>query len=136
MQEKEKRIADVMRSVPAWCTVSQSVQTVAEVMRDYGVHRVSVIDPETNLLLGTISERELCLLVVAAGLDPRATTAGEIMHREPAVCVAEMDLISARYLMVRQRAHQLPVVDENKRLIGTVFLADLLGGNEAKLAKR
>lgn len=95
-------------------------------MRDCNVHRISVIEPQTGVLLGTISERDLCLQVVAAGLDPRAVKAGECMRSQPPVCRPESDLASVRALMLRERAHQLPVVDGENRLLGTVFLADLL----------
>lgn len=122
----ERHIRDVMRAVPAWCTKTQTAQVVAEIMRDYGVYRVSVIDPASGMLLGTISERELCILVTAGGLDPRATTAEEIMQREPPVCTPELDLASARHLMVHHHAHQLPVVDSERHLLGVAFLADLL----------
>lgn len=115
-----------MRAIPAWCSEAQSAQTVASVMRDCGVHRVSIIAPETGLLLGTVSERDLCLGVVAGGRDPRAVRAADIMRRDPPSCHPHSDLASVRELMLRERAHQLPVVDQDNRLVGTVFFADLL----------
>lgn len=123
--DASRRAAEVMRTVAAWCTAEQSAQVVAGIMRDYEVYRVSVIDPQTDRLLGTISQRELCLRVVAAGLDPKAVTAGEIMQTQPAQCRPEADLASVAKLMLRERAHQLPVVDAENRLLGTIFLADL-----------
>ncbi len=115
-----------MRTTPAWCSAGQSAQTVAAIMRDYGVHRVSVIEPETGRLLGTVSERDLCLGVVADGRDPRNVPAQDVMRREPPACHPESELPDVRDLMLRERAHQLPVVDAENRLVGTVFLADLL----------
>ena len=117
--------AEVMRTVAAWCTAEQSAQVVAGIMRDYEVYRVSVIDPQTDRLLGTISQRELCVRVIAAGFDPKAVTAGEIMQTQPPQCNPEADLASVARLMLRERAHQLPVVDAENRLVGTIFLADL-----------
>lgn len=121
-----RRVREVMRSVPAWCVPSHAARTAAEVMRDYSLHRVSVIAPETGELLGTLSERELCLKIVAGGLDPNATSVEAIMRRDPPICEPEMSFSAARRLMARERAQQLPVVDGRRRLIGTVFLADLL----------
>lgn len=116
----------VMRTTPAWCTAGQSAQTIAGIMRDYGVHRVSVIEPESGRLLGSVSERDLCVAVVAEGRDPRSAAAQEIMRRDPPACHPESHLLGVRDLMLRERAHQLPVVDGENRLVGTVFLADLL----------
>lgn len=115
-----------MRAIPAWCSEAQSAQTVASVMRDCGVHRVSVIEPESGLLLGTVSERDLCLSVVAGGRDPRTVRAAEIMRWDPPSCRPDSDLPSVRELMLRERAHQIPVVDQDNHLVGTVFFADLL----------
>ena len=126
VQKNHLTVAAVMRATPAWCTVGQSAQTVAAIMRDYGVHRVSVIEPETGQLLGTVSERDLCLGVVADGRDPRNVPAQDVMRREPPACHPESELPTVRDLMLRERAHQLPVVDAENRLVGTVFLADLL----------
>ncbi|MGH9534750.1 MAG: CBS domain-containing protein [Terriglobales bacterium] len=126
MRSNQLNIAAVMRATPAWCTAGQSAQVVASVMRDYSVHRVSVIEPESGRLLGTVSERDLCLSVVAGGRDPRGATAEEIMRRDPPACHPESELLQVRDLMLRERAHQLPVVDAENRLVGTVFLTDLL----------
>ncbi|MGH9525377.1 MAG: CBS domain-containing protein [Terriglobales bacterium] len=119
-------IAAVMRTIPAWCGGAHSAQTVAGIMRDYNVHRVSVIEPDSGLLLGTVSERDLCLGVVAGGRDPRTVRAEEIMRRQPPSCYPDSELAAVRDLMLRERAHQIPVVDREQRLVGTVFLADLL----------
>lgn len=76
--------------------------------------------------VGIVTDRDLVLQVTARGLDPGATTAGDIMNGEPVVTQHSAGILDT---MRRMRSHgirRLPIVDHNQMLIGIVTLDDLI----------
>lgn len=101
-----------------------SVRDVARYMAERRVGAVAVLDA-TNRLAGIISERDIMSRVVAKGLDPDATKAGEVMTRELVVARADTSYEDGLRRMKHVGCRHLPVVEED-RLLGMVSLRDLM----------
>jgi CBS domain-containing protein len=77
-------------------------------------------------LVGMITDRDITVRAVAAGRDPNTTKVRETMTAERVVFVQEeQDVDQAVELMRKHELRRLPVLDESKRLVGMVALADL-----------
>ncbi|MGB0108838.1 MAG: CBS domain-containing protein, partial [Terriglobales bacterium] len=65
------KVHEVMTKNPVFCCPSSSVVRAATTMRelDIGVLPV-VLDPTNPRLVGMVTDRDLCLHVVASGRDP------------------------------------------------------------------
>ena len=101
----------------------QSVRDVARYMAERRVGAVSVL--EGTRLAGIVSERDIMTRLVARGLDPDATRAGEIMTRDLVVAEASDSHEDGLRKMKQAGCRHLPVVQAD-RLVGMVSLRDLL----------
>ena len=64
--------------------------------------------------------------VVAEEKDPKAIQAYEIMTTNPALININLDPLDATRIMRDRGLRRLPVVDENRHLLGIITLDDLL----------
>jgi CBS domain-containing protein len=99
-----------------------TVRQAARLMRDKKIAAVLVMDLER--LVGIMTERDMTVRVVAAGLDPDATPVREIMTTDPDT-LAPSDTASDAIRMMKSRNYRhLPVV-EHGHVVGMVSVRDL-----------
>jgi CBS domain-containing protein len=84
-----------------------------------------VKDKQTKQLVGIVTDRDLALKVVAAGLDSKTTRVEEVMSTGLVTCKAEEDCDAALDLMEEHQVRRIPVVDDNGRLVGIIAQADI-----------
>lgn len=133
-------VSDEMTQTVASVGRSASFKVIVEMMQDWGVSALPVLEGEGRVV-GVVSEADLlpteelrdspeegyALLrrpadVAKAG----ALTAGDLMS-SPAITVrANATLAEAARIMAREKVKRLPVVDESGLLVGVVSRADLL----------
>lgn len=97
---------------------------VARLMR--AQHVGSVIVVEEHKPVGVITDRDIVVKVVAAERDPKAVQAKELMVSPPALININYDPLEVARIMRDRGVRRLPVVDENRHLLGIVTLDDLL----------
>jgi CBS domain-containing protein len=117
-----KSIRDVMTPSPQTVQASSPAVEAAKLMKETDAGMIPVL--EDGRLLGTVTDRDIVLRVVAEGKDPQATTVGEIASTEPVTVEPERDLDEALKLMARHQVRRLPVVEEG-RLVGVIAQADV-----------
>lgn len=105
-----------------------SVEAAAVLMRERHVGAVVVVDERKDgrLPVGILTDRDIAIEIVAAHLDPRAITAGELVQRPLATVSAEASLAEAVREMSRNGVRRLPVVERDGTLAGIVSLDDLI----------
>lgn len=89
-----------------------SVREAARQMRKKNVGAVLVVEDER--LLGIFTERDAVFRVVAAGLDPDATTIGTAMTRNPKCLGPHHPFGLALYVMQQNGFRHVPVVADGK----------------------
>ena len=117
------RIAELMTKNPHSVTPTASVVEAAKIMRDDDVGLIPVV--EGQHLIGTVTDRDLTIRVVAEDRDPQATSVGEIASTELVTVDPQHDLDEALRLLARHQVRRLPVVQEDGRLVGIVSQADV-----------
>ncbi len=121
------KISEIMNSKPVCCWPSSSVLTAALLMQETDVGILAVTkDPFTPLLVGVITDRDLCLRVVAGGRDPSSTWVGGCMTEDPVCCTEQDEASLALDLMKSHQIRRLPVVNEKHEVVGMVSLGDLV----------
>ena len=117
-------VKDMMRQV--W-TVSPDASLViaARAMRDQEVDCLPVV--EGDRLLGMITDRDLVVRGVAAGLDPACATVRMAMSGNAVTASTEDPVERVRELMAAHRITHLPVLDRRERVVGLISLRDLTG---------
>jgi CBS domain-containing protein len=117
------RIRELMTESPRTVSSDATVVEAARVMRDDDVGLVPVVDG--NRLVGTVTDRDIAIRVVAEEHDPSSTTVREIASTDLVTIDPEQELGEALRLMAQHQVRRLPVVEEDGRLVGIVAQADV-----------
>lgn len=117
MQVREAMSNDVRMVNP-----DQPIREAARMMAaiDAGVIPVS----ENDRLVGMITDRDIAVRAVAAGLPPD-TPVRKVMTEEVKYCFEDDDLDSVSDNMADIKLRRLPVLNSQKRLVGIVSLGDI-----------
>ena len=118
-----KTVASAM-SEPYVVSRGASVVDAATIMRDQNVGSVPVV--EDDYLLGILTDRDLALRVVAAGLDPRTTKVEEVATSNLHSAMPDESLDDVYERMAIWRIRRLPVIESDGRLVGMIAQADLV----------
>jgi len=122
-----KKINDSMSSNPCAIEADKPVAYAAQMMRDEDVGFAPIV--EGDRLVGTLTDRDIAVRVVAEGRDPNETLVREVATNNLITVDPEDDLDEAMRLMARHQVRRLAVVDDG-RLVGVVAQADV--AREAK----
>ena len=117
------RIRELMTENPKTVSSDATVVEAARVMRDGDVGLVPVVDGDR--LVGTVTDRDIAIRVVAEERDPNTTTVRETASTDLVTIDPEQDLDEALRLMAQHQVRRLPVVEEDGRLVGIVAQADV-----------
>lgn len=118
-----KSVKQVMTSNPATVEADASVTEAGRIMRDQDTGIVPVI--EDGRLVGTVTDRDIVVRVLAAGRDPQSTSVQEVASTDIVTVDPQQELDEALRLMARHQVRRLPVVEEEGRLVGIVSQADV-----------
>jgi CBS domain-containing protein len=117
------KIRDVMTPDIDVLSPDDKLRTAARLMADLDFEALPV--GEDNKLVGTITGRDIAVQIVADGGDPEATTVNQAMSTDPLYCFENESAEDVARKMGDWWVRRLPVVKQDKHLIGTVSLADL-----------
>ena len=116
-------IRNLMTTNPRSLESGSTVVEAARIMRDEDAGLVPVV--EGDKLVGTVTDRDIAVRVVAEGKSPESITVGEIASRELVTIDPQQELDEALRLMARHQVRRLPVVEEDGKLVGIVAQADI-----------
>jgi CBS domain-containing protein len=126
-----KKIQEVMTSNPCSIDADKPVSYAAKMMKDEDVGFAPIV--EGDKLIGTVTDRDIAMKVVAEGRDPQSTTVREIASTNLVTIDPQQDLDEALRLMASNQIRRLPVVEEDGRLVGVVAQKDVAEeGDDAK----
>ncbi len=131
-------VSKVMDTTPAYCVPADTAEAVASIMKRNDIEFMPVVENEpTHMLVGVVTDRDLCLRVVGEGKSPAHTQVGDLMTAPGVRCRDEDDLRTAERIMRRCGVHHLPVLNDGGALVGVIALADVLrsGHSEASQEK-
>ncbi|HJT21802.1 MAG TPA: CBS domain-containing protein [Nitrospira sp.] len=121
------KIRDVMTPNPSYCVPEHTSVQAARIMKDKNVGIVPVVETEAKrTLIGVVTDRDLCLAVVATGRHPDSVRIRETMTDTLVTCRPDEDISSAADRMREHQIRRVPVVDEQGMLAGMVSTADIL----------
>lgn len=103
---------------------SATCQSAAELMRDQQTGALVVLNDERKVD-GIVTDRDLVMKCIAAGLDPAKTAVSECCHFHPITTDPEEDSRSALVHMRDAGVRRLPVVADTGEVLGMLSLDDL-----------
>ena len=119
----KKQISELMSANPCAIEADKPVAYAAKMMKDEDVGLAPIVEGER--LVGTLTDRDIAIRVVAEGKDPEQTTVREIASTNIVTIDPQQDLDEALRLMAKHQVRRLPVVEEDGKLIGVVAQADV-----------
>ncbi|WP_145106037.1 CBS domain-containing protein [Cereibacter sediminicola] len=116
-------VREAMHKPAAWVEADTPVSEVARQMRADDIGALPV--GRDDRLIGMITDRDLVLRVLAEGRDPKTTKASDVMTEGVVWCRTSQPISDAIHQMEERRIRRLPVIDDNKRLVGMLALGDI-----------
>lgn len=117
------KVKDAMHKDANWCDPEKPISEVAKLMKDEDIGSVPI--GENDRLIGMVTDRDLTIRAVAEGRDPKKTKARDIMSKGIIYCTENQNIEDAVHLMEEKKLRRLPVINDNKRLVGMLSLGDI-----------
>lgn len=117
MQVKDAMTADV-RLIDPDVTLAEAARTMSEI--DAGILPVR----EEDRLVGMITDRDIAVRGIGAGLGPDAKVR-EVMSHEVKFCYDDDDVEDVSRNMADIQLRRLPVLSRDRRLVGILSIGDI-----------
>lgn len=101
---------------------NDTVLRAAQCMRDNDIGFIPV--EENDKLIGTVTDRDIAVRGVAAGKTDAEL--GDIMTDKLLYCFEDDDCEQVAKNMGEEKVRRLPVVNQDKRLVGVISIGDLV----------
>ena len=101
----------------------ESLKGAAGKMRQHDIGLIPVCDGDK--LRGVLTDRDITVRATAEGCDPANTKVIDVMSPEIAYCFEDQDVKEAATLMETRQIRRLPILNQDKRLVGIVSLGDI-----------
>ena len=117
------QISKAMHRTADWVSAETPVSEVARMMEKDDVGAIPI--GRDDKLIGMLTDRDIAVRVVGKCVDPAKTSAEEVMTKGIVWCRTTETVEDAIHLMDQKKIRRLPVIDENKRLVGMLSLGDI-----------
>lgn len=133
--QQVQTVGDVLGPKPGSLTLDNTLSDVVELLNRERVHHVPVLDPDTQSLIGVVSDRDVLRqtpssLGTAAEQDEDQkalrTAVPNFMTRNPIWCTRECSLVKAMSLMLEHHIDSVLVSPDGKALEGIVTPRDFV----------
>jgi len=116
------KIKEVMSDNVETVSSGATLEQAASKMKSRDVGFLPVLDGAK--IVGVITDRDIVLHAVAAGLRPHMTTVREAMTTKGLHCYDDYSLSDASLMMEKNHVRRLVVLDRSDHLVGIISLSD------------
>jgi CBS domain-containing protein len=117
------KIRDIMTRGVAMVQSTDTLQDAARKMESLDVGSLPVC--EGDVLVGMVTDRDITIRGVAAGMAPQRAPVSEVMTREVRSCNENDSVEQVMDLMGDAQIRRLAVLGEDRKIAGIVALGDL-----------
>jgi len=118
------RVEEVMTKNPVTCPMDATIQEVGRAMAEKDVGFVPIVDKDGKGI-GTVTDRDIVIRVVAKGLDPKTSRLRDFGGNQLVYVRPVDDVSKARELMQKHKVQRILVCDDQSRPVGVISLQDL-----------
>jgi len=118
------KCSELMKKDVECCEADDGVEEIAERMRSRNIGFLPVCD-SSGKVIGTLTDRDLVLRVMAEHRDAGATSVSDVMTTEVVACKPADDLSVAEGLMSKHKKSRIMCLDERGRPAGVISLSDV-----------
>lgn len=117
------KVSEAMHAGVDWVTPDTGLSEISRIMREKDVGALPV--GENDRLVGMVTDRDIAIRAFGDGRAPASLTARDIMSKPIIYCNAGESIEDAIHLMEDRQIRRLPVINENKRMVGMLSLGDI-----------
>lgn len=125
-------VSECMSAHVRLCAPNDTIQDAARTMKEMDVGLLPV--GENDRLVGTITERDIVIRALAAGKGPDCPVK-EAMSSGIHYCFDTDTIEDAAEKMAQQQVRRLPVLNQQKRMVGIISLGDISKATDAPATK-
>ena len=108
-----------------------SLTELARLMREHNIGAIPI--GENDRLVGMVTDRDIVCRGLAAGLDLTNATARDVMSKGIFYCRDTQEVADAARTMEQKKVRRLPVINQDKRLVGVLSVGDISRTSERAL---
>jgi CBS domain-containing protein len=123
MEHPMPKVSQIMSADVQSVEPQQSLRQAALLMQELDVGSLPVCTGAR--VVGMLTDRDITVRGVAEGLDSDEACVSDVMSADVQVCTQDQDAQEVMRLMGDRQVRRLPVVDDDKNLVGIVSLGDL-----------
>lgn len=122
--EANVKVKDVMHKGVNWVRPNTPIKEIARTMKKDDIGAVPV--GENDQLIGMVTDRDIvCKGLAHDGFDANRATAQDVMTSGIHCCRENDDIENAVKHMEQLQIRRLPVINEQKRMVGMLSLGDI-----------
>jgi IMP dehydrogenase len=123
----EIKASEIMVKNPLFVTPEEKISKTELLMLRKKIGGLPVVKNQKNhQLIGIITQRDIRLARFAMSLESPNTTVKDLMTSEPFVVKSDEIVKNILKLMFKKKIQRLPVVNENRQLIGFIVQNQIL----------
>ena len=114
---------EAMHKGVEWVSPDTPVTALAKKMLEQDIGAIPI--GENDRLIGIVTDRDITLRAVANGKDVSGLTARDVMTKGIVWCRDIDEVNQAVNIMQTKQVRRLPVIDQNKRMVGILSMGDI-----------
>jgi CBS domain-containing protein len=126
------KISKIMSSGVEIISPDDTIQSAAAKMKEADVGFLPV--GENDKLIGMLTDRDIALRAVAEGKNPATCKVREIMTDKVLYCREDDAVEDAATSMAEMQIRRVPIVNDEKRLVGVLSIGDIAFRHKASTA--
>lgn len=117
------KVREAMHKGVEWVEPATTVKALAQRMREHDIGAIPI--GENDRLVGMVTDRDIVVRGVSEEADCSSLTARDVMTKGVVYCRDLEEVEDAVRIMEQKEIRRLPVLDENKRMVGMLSLGDV-----------
>ena len=117
------KVKEIMHKGVEWVSPDTPLTKLATRMLKHDVGAIPI--GENDRLVGMVTDRDIAIRGLANGKDISNLTARDVMTKGVIWCWDSDSPTNAARLMENKKIRRLPVIDDNKRMVGMLSLGDI-----------
>ncbi|MCP4318504.1 MAG: CBS domain-containing protein [Hyphomicrobiales bacterium] len=119
------KVKDVMHSGVSWVEPDTKLKEIAQIMQNEDIGAVPV--GENDRLIGMVTDRDITCRALSEAKKPETLTARDVMSPGITWCKDGEEIEDAIRIMEKKKIRRLPVINDEKRMVGMLSIGDIAG---------
>lgn len=118
------KVRDIMTRAVHTIPSTATLREAADAMRNFDIGLLPVSESD-HRLVGTVTDRDITVRAISAGMDPNTTQVAQIMTPEVATVLDDDEVEVAAHAMERHQVRRVVVLNAASQAVGVLSLGDL-----------